>query len=100
MTGMSGGGAFFMIFLIFTIFVGFPIMLAEFIIGRGSQKDAIYAYSFFAPGTQWHIIGIICMITSFILLSIYSAMGDCILFYLIQKMNAALSGIYYCETWD
>src|SRR5690625_2544676 len=47
MTGMSGGGAFFMIFLIFTIFVGFPILLAEFIIGRGSQKDAISAYSFY-----------------------------------------------------
>jgi len=93
MTGMSGGGAFFMIFLIFTIFVGFPILLAEFIIGRGSQKDAISAYSFYAPGTQWHIIGIIGMITSFILLSFYSAIGGWILFYMVKTVSGALSGL-------
>src|SRR5690625_2248215 len=93
MTGMSGGGAFFLIFLFFTIFIGFPILLAEFIIGRGSQKDAISAYSFFAPGTQWHIIGIIGMITSFILLSFYSAIGGWILFYMVKTMSGALSGL-------
>src|SRR5690625_2318141 len=79
--------------LFFTIFIGFPILLAEFIIGRGSQKDAISAYSFFAPGTQWHIIGIIGMITSFILLSFYSAIGGWILFYMVKTMSGALSGL-------
>src|SRR5690625_3487980 len=69
--GKSGGGAFFFIFLIFTIFIGLPILLAEFIIGRGSQKDAVRSYRFFAPKGNWHLIGILGMITCFILLSFY-----------------------------
>src|SRR5699024_6059173 len=69
MAGMSGGGAFFFIFLIFTIFIGMPILLAEFVLGRGSQKDAVSAYTFFAPNTHWNFIGILGMITCFILLS-------------------------------
>src|SRR5690625_7854379 len=73
MTGMSGGGAFFIIFLFFTIFIGFPILLAEFIIVRGAQKDAISAYSFFAPGTPYHVIGIIGLIPSFNLIYFYHA---------------------------
>lgn len=92
MTGMSGGGAFLFIFLLFTIFIGLPILLAEFIIGRGSQKDAISAYTFFAPGTNWHLIGIIGMITCFLLLSFYSVVGGWIFLYLGQTVVGGLTG--------
>ena len=46
MAGVSGGGIFLAIFVIFTFFIGLPILLAEFIIGRGSQKDAVSAFHF------------------------------------------------------
>jgi NSS family neurotransmitter:Na+ symporter len=91
--GISGGGMFFLIFLIFTLFVGMPILLAEFIIGRGSQKDAISAYKTFAPGTSWHFIGILGMVTCFILLSFYSVVGGWILLYLFETLTGTLSGL-------
>src|SRR5699024_11837604 len=90
--GMSGGGVFFFIFIIFTIFIGLPILLAEFIIGRGSQKDAIRSYKFFAPHGGWHGIGILGMITCFILLSFYSVIGGWILLYLWKTVTGELSG--------
>src|SRR5690625_4235000 len=93
MAGISGGGAFFFIFLIFTLFVGMPILLAEFIIGRGSQKDAVSAYTTFAPNTSWYFIGILGMITCFILLSFYSVVGGWILLYLFQTVTGNLSGL-------
>lgn len=93
MAGLSGGGAFFFIFLIFTIFVGMPILLAEFIIGRGSQKNAVAAYTTFAPNTQWHLVGILGMVTCFILLSFYSVVGGWILLYLFQTLIGNLSGL-------
>src|SRR5699024_1324492 len=71
MTGMSGGGAFFFIFFIFTIFIELPILLAEVLIGRASQIDAVSAYAFFTPRSGWPVIGILRMITCFILLSLY-----------------------------
>ncbi|RBW69243.1 sodium-dependent transporter [Bacillus taeanensis] len=91
--GTSGGGAFFFIFLLFTIFIGLPILLAEFIIGRGSQKDAISAYKTFAPGTSWHWIGRFGVIGSFVLLSFYSVVGGWILIYLVKLISGQLSSI-------
>ena len=43
-TGMSGGGAFFLIFVAFTLLIGLPMLVSEFIIGRGSGAEAISAY--------------------------------------------------------
>src|SRR5699024_1666341 len=54
MTSNSGGGAFFFMFLIFTFLVVLPVLLAEYIIGRGSQKDAVRAYNHYAPKKAWH----------------------------------------------
>ena len=93
MVGVSGGGAFFLIFIIFTIFIGLPILLAEFIIGRGSQKNAISAYTFFAPSSNWHFIGFLGMITCFILLSFYSVVGGWILLYMYETLLGNLSGL-------
>lgn len=91
--GKSGGGAFLLIFLIFTIFIGLPILLAEFVIGRGSQKDAVSAYRFFAPNSKWHSIGILGMITCFILLSFYSVVGGWILLYIGETLLGNLSNL-------
>src|SRR5690625_520331 len=97
MTGMSGGGAFFFIFIIFTIFIGLPILLAEFLIGRGSQKDAVSAYAFFAPRSGWPAIGILGMITCFILLSFYSVVGGWILLFIYETIVGNLSGLSEAE---
>ncbi|WP_107840884.1 sodium-dependent transporter [Metasolibacillus meyeri] len=91
--GVSGGGAFFLIFLIFTLFMGLPILLAEFVIGRGSQKDAISAYLTFAPNSKWHFVGILGMVTCFILLSFYSVVGGWIILYMVQAVIGNLSGL-------
>lgn len=91
--GISGGGAFFLVFLIFTLFMGLPILLAEFVIGRGSQKDAVSAYLTFAPNSKWHFVGILGMVTCFILLSFYSVVGGWIILYMVQAVIGNLSGL-------
>ncbi|TCP28954.1 NSS family neurotransmitter:Na+ symporter [Scopulibacillus darangshiensis] len=91
--GTTGGGAFFLIFLLFTLLIGLPILLAEFIIGRGSQKDAISAYKFFAPGTNWNWIGKMGVVSSFILLSFYSVVGGWVLIYLFEAITGGLNGL-------
>lgn len=91
--GKSGGGIFLLIFLIFTVFIGLPILLAEFVIGRGSGKDAISAYRFFKPHSKWYLVGLLGMITCFILLSFYSVVGGWILLYLVEALLGNVSGI-------
>jgi len=80
-TGMSGGGAFFLIFVAFTLFIGLPMLLSEFIIGRGSAKEAISAYKKLAPDSLWVWIGRLGVIGCFLLLSFYSVVGGWVLIY-------------------
>ncbi len=81
MTGMNGGGAFFLLFIAFTLIIGLPLLIAEFIIGRGAQQEAVTAYKKLAPGTGWSIIGRWGVAGAFILLSFYSVVGGWVLIY-------------------
>ncbi|VLY97438.1 sodium-dependent transporter [Streptococcus pneumoniae] len=38
MTAANGGGGFLLIFLISTILIGFPLLLAEFALGRSGWR--------------------------------------------------------------
>ncbi|UII55353.1 sodium-dependent transporter [Cytobacillus spongiae] len=93
MAGTSGGGIFFLLFLLLTLFIGAPILIAEFIIGRKAQKDAVSAYKLLAPGTSWHWIGYLGVIVSFIILSFYSVVGGWILSYLVRSVTGQLTGL-------
>ncbi|GAB4074148.1 sodium-dependent transporter [Barrientosiimonas marina] len=93
MTGHAGGGAFFFMFLIFTFLVGLPILLAEYFIGRGSQKDAVRSYKHYAPGKSWHLVGRWGIVGSIILLSFYSVVGGWILVYLLKALTGGLSNL-------
>jgi neurotransmitter:Na+ symporter, NSS family len=93
MTGTNGGGLFLLLFLLFTFFIGTPILLAEFIIGRSAEKDAVRAYRILAPKTPWYLLGYMGVIASFILLSFYSVVGGWILSYLFRSFTGALSGL-------
>ncbi|QDP39890.1 sodium-dependent transporter [Radiobacillus deserti] len=84
--GMNGGAAFFLIFILFTVLIGLPLLISEFIIGRGAQKEAITAYKLLAPGTQWNIIGKLGVLGSFLLLSFYSVVGGWVLIYTTQSL--------------
>ncbi|WP_100331075.1 sodium-dependent transporter [Bacillus xiapuensis] len=89
-TGTSGGGAFFLLFVLFTALIGLPLLLGEFVIGRSSQKEAIRAYQHIAPKSFWPVTGYIGVITCFILLSFYSVIGGWILHYLLLGFTGQL----------
>ncbi|MBU8784981.1 sodium-dependent transporter [Bacillus glycinifermentans] len=89
--GTSGGGAFLLIFILFTLLVGLPLLLAEFIIGRKTQKDAVESYKELAPGSLWHLIGRLGIVTCFILLSFYSVVGGWIIIYIFKGLTGELS---------
>ncbi|MFJ5566437.1 sodium-dependent transporter [Lysinibacillus xylanilyticus] len=90
MAGIGGGGAFFLIFIGFTLLIGLPLLLAEFVIGRSTQKEAVEAYRTIAPKTLWPWVGKLGIATCFILLSFYSVVGGWILLYLWNAITGRL----------
>ncbi|MCA1061594.1 sodium-dependent transporter [Rossellomorea aquimaris] len=93
MAGANGGGVFFLLFILFTVLIGAPILLAEFVIGRRAGADAVTSYKILAPNSKWHWIGYLGTVVSFIILSFYSVVGGWILSYLARSLTGSLSGM-------
>ena len=50
-TGVNGGGAFVLVYLLCIASVGLPVMLAEMAMGRASQSDVVGAFKHFGKGS-------------------------------------------------
>ncbi|WP_226669875.1 sodium-dependent transporter [Metabacillus litoralis] len=91
-TGMSGGGAFLLMFIAFTILIGLPMLISEFIIGRSAQKEAVSAYRKLAPNSFWTITGPLGVIGCFLLLSFYAVVGGWVLIYSMMAISGNVIG--------
>ena len=90
MTAANGGGGFLLVFLIFTLLIGLPLLLAEFVLGRGAGVSAIRTFGKLGKNKNYNIIGYIGGFALFILLSFYSVIGGWILVYLGISVADAL----------
>lgn len=91
MTGTNGGGIFLLFFILFTLLIGGPLLLSEFVIGRSTQNEAISAYRQISP--KWSFIGYLGVGASFLLLSFYSVVGGWILLYLWKSITGQLANV-------
>lgn len=82
MAAEHGGGAFLLVFLIFTLAVGLPLLLSEFVIGRASGRNPIEGFEYLGQKKFYRIFGWIGNIAVIFLLSFYSVIGGWILIYL------------------
>ena len=88
--GNGGGGAFFLVFLLLTLFIGMPLLIAEFVIGRSTQKEAVTAYKVLVPNSKLYPwIGRMGVVTCFSVLSFYSVVGGWILLYLYYSVTGS-----------
>ena len=69
MTAANGGGGFLLVFLISTILIGFPLLLAEFALGRSAGVSAIKTFGKLGKNSKYNFIGWIGAFALFILLS-------------------------------
>ncbi|KIL42586.1 sodium-dependent transporter [Jeotgalibacillus soli] len=97
MAGTNGGSIFLLFFILFTVLIAGPILIAEFTIGRKGKGDAVSTFKKIAPSTAWPVIGIIGTLVAVIILSFYSVVGGWILSYLVRSMTGELSGLSQAE---
>ncbi|MBO7148192.1 MAG: sodium-dependent transporter [Lentisphaeria bacterium] len=71
-TGMNGGAAFVLVYLLCVLTVGLPIMICELALGRATRRGAIGAFEFFTPKRSFaldafafFVIIVSCVITFF-----------------------------------
>ena len=86
----NGGAAFVVLYLVLTLLVGLPVMLAEFIVGRGSGKSPVAALAHFGGGA-WKPLGWLFVASGFLILSYYSVIAGWTLRYALSGL-AGFSG--------
>lgn len=84
----SGGGAFLVVYLIAILIVGIPALLAEFVIGRRANVDAIGAFREIGKG-NWRFIGAVGVLASFWTLSYYSVIGGWVFRYVFGSATGS-----------
>ena len=70
-TGQNGGAAFLLIYIFAVIFLGIPLLISEFSIGRSAHANVARAFKKLAPGTQWYWVGVLGMLVAVIILGFY-----------------------------
>ena len=70
----NGGAAFVILYLVLTLTVGLPVLIAELTIGRGAQKSPIRALAHYG-GSAWQPLGIVFVAAGFLILSYYSVIA-------------------------
>ena len=87
----NNGGAFVLVYLLCIAAVGLPIMMAELLIGRSTQKSAVGALKE-AVGPAWGLVGGWGVLCGFILLSYYTVIAGWALFYFAKTVGWSMSG--------
>lgn len=70
----NGGAAFVILYLAVTLLVGLPVLLAELVLGRGSQKSPIQALTHYG-GRLWKPLGLVFVAAGFLILSYYAVIA-------------------------
>ena len=92
MLGENGGAAFLLVYISCILFLGIPVMITEFFIGRYSRKNAAGAFKVMAPGTKWSVIGYNGVTAAFLILGYYAVVSGWTLEYIVQAFSGSLEG--------
>ena len=93
-TGKYGGAAFVLMYLIFLIILGLPIMVMEFAVGRASQKSAALSFNVLEPkGTKWHLYRYGAMAGNYLLMMFYTTVGGWMLSYIFKTATGTFNGL-------
>ena len=92
--GEYGGAAFILIYLVFLVILGLPILLCEFAVGRASQKSMAQAYQKLEQkGSRFHHMKWLSIVGFYMLMMFYTMVAGWILYYAYRSLTGQLHGL-------
>lgn len=101
--GQNGGAAFIIIFLLCIMLIGLPVVIAEILLGRKTQRNAVGAYKAISKSNWWAAVGGMGVLTGFLILSFYCVVAGWSLGYVIEAVKGSFfnfeqpvqAGVYF-----
>lgn len=89
-TGKYGGAAFVILYLLFLVILGLPVMVMEFAVGRASQKSCAKSFEILEPkGSKWHWYSWLGFGGCYLLMMFYTTVGGWMLSYIVKSAQGA-----------
>ncbi len=85
-TGVNGGGAFLLVYILCVLLVGLPVMIAELTIGRSSGLSPVSAFKKMAPKSVWIVTGILSVIVPSLIMLYYPTVAGWSIGYVIESL--------------
>ena len=89
-TSENGGGAFILIYLGCILFLGLPLLVAEFAVGHNSKCNPIDAYSKIRRGWGW--LGALGLVSVFLIMGYYFVIAGWTLNYTLASAADSIGG--------
>lgn len=98
-TGSYGGAAFVLIYVLFLLLLGVPVMTAELSVGRASQRSIATSFDLLEkPGQKWHWMKVIGVVGNYLLMMFYTTISGWMLIYFWKYVSGAMEGLSGGET--
>lgn len=82
-----GGAAFILLYLLFLVIFGLPIMTMEFAVGRASQKSIASSFTALQPkGSKWHLFSWVGLVGNYLLMMFYTVVTAWMFIYFFKSV--------------
>lgn len=98
--GENGGGLFVLLYLVFLILMGLPVLTMELAVGRASRRSAVQAYKTLEKtGSRWHIHGWFAILGCYLLMMYYTTVSGWMISYCVKFVTGTFrSGMSTADT--
>jgi neurotransmitter:Na+ symporter, NSS family len=91
LTGLNGGAAFIIVYLLSTLMAGLPVMIAELMLGRRSKSDALTTFRVLHPKREsWALIGAAGVVSAFLILAFYTEVAGWVFAYVFKAASGSI----------
>ena len=94
----NGGAAFVLMYLILAFLLAYPVLMAEFLIGRATESNVVDALGKVSNGVSGRLVGTWGIITVSLILAFYGIVGGWMLAYTLEAV-AKLVGLDGVAQW-
>ena len=93
-TGKYGGAVFVLVYLLFLVILGLPVMVMEFSIGRAGRSNIAGSLKVLEPEHgSWHRYGVVAVAGNYLLMMFYTVITGWLLYYFISSFTGSFSGM-------
>lgn len=93
MAGQYGGGAFVVIYLLFLVALGVPVLTMELAMGRAAQKSPVKMYPALQNSGKWNWHGYVCLAGNICLMMFYTTVAGWMLQYFVDTARGVFVGM-------